>query len=112
MIRRASGHPGYRSTTILATPEDLGALADEIKTKLASGYKPPFVTHGATEEHSASSRIYLQFEPASADEIDVLHASESAFWRLLIRPVIGLSVVILAIIGAARLWHWESTGSW
>jgi hypothetical protein len=112
VIRRSSGHPGCRSTTVIATRENLAALADEIKVKLADGYKPPFVTHEATEEHGASSRIYLQFEPATGEEIDALHTPRNAIWGVLIRPALGLLIGVLAIIGAARFWHWLSSGSW
>ncbi len=73
IIREESGHPGYRSTTIIATREDLEGLADEIKKKLVERYQPPFVSHYATEAHGQSSRVYLQFEPASAEEIERYH---------------------------------------
>lgn len=112
VIRQDSGHPGYRSTTVIATREDLSALADEMKKKLAEGYQPPFVCHYATEAHGESSRIYLQFEPASEKEIEAYHQAKNPVWHWFIRPAIGLVVLALTIIGALRVWHWLTTGAW
>ncbi len=81
VIRLESGHPGYRSTTIVARREDLAALADEIKKKLAEGYQPPFVSHYATEAHGKSERVYLQFEPATEQEMAVYHQTKNRAWH-------------------------------
>ncbi|MBL9204695.1 MAG: hypothetical protein JNN01_06400 [Opitutaceae bacterium] len=112
VIRQESGHPGYCSTTILATREDLAALSDEIRKKLAEGYQPPFVSHYATEAHGQSCRVYLQFEPATERELDEYHKTKNSPWSWFIRPALGLLVVSLTIIGGLSVWHWLLKGSW
>ena len=112
VIRQESGHPGYRSTTIVATREDLAALADEIKKKLADGYQPPFVSHYATDTHGQSSRVYLQFEPATEKELDGYHQTKKPLGSWIVRAVMGLIAVALVIIGGLRVWHWLVTGVW
>jgi len=50
-----------------------------------------------------SSRVYLQFEPASEKEIDAYHKTKNPIWSWFVRPVLGLAIVALAIIGGLRV---------
>lgn len=112
VIRQASGHPGYRSMTIVATREDLVALADEIKRKLTEGRHAPLVSHYATEAHGQSSRVYLEFETASDHELDEYHKAKNPVWSSFVRPALGLLVAAFTILGGLQVWHWLATRNW
>jgi hypothetical protein len=112
VIKKETGHPGYSSITILATRRDLAALADEIKLKLAEGYQPPFVSHYATEAHGKSSRVYLQFEPASESELDDLHKNKGTLRSGVFSCALMVVVILFAILGVLSVWSWLTGGNW
>ncbi|MBK8181354.1 MAG: hypothetical protein IPK67_21220 [Planctomycetes bacterium] len=100
VLDRETGHPGYDSTVIYATPRDLEALGRELASSAASG--PVSVSHYATWKEGQSSRVYLEFRTAAEGDLDRWHRID-AKTRLTRGFNLALTLVVLAL-AAVGLW--------
>jgi hypothetical protein len=102
VLRRQTGHPGNSYTVVFATREDLGELgrklAEEAQTARVS------ISNYATYEHGRTSRVYLDFRSATAQEMDDWHKKSLKFriesW---IKPLFYLTLWAFAVIGFRSL---------
>ncbi len=104
VLDRETGHPGYDSTVIYATPRDLEALGRELASSAASG--PVSVSHYATWKEGQSSRVTLEFRTAAEGDLDRWHRID-AKTRLTRGFNLALTLVVLALatVGLWSLFH-------
>ncbi len=121
VVRVESGHPGYVSYQIIATPDSLLALSQELKDE-AEKYKraqpstispiehrdkhTPYrgeallLSKYATQDKGKSSRVSIAF--MAADDLSRYHVQPKSSWNnLLLLFVLG--VVCLAGIGLSNI---------
>lgn len=105
VIRQESGHPGFQAFIILAKNEDLARLGQVL---IEESKKPAVCSsHYATLAHGQSSRVYLQFQSASVEELALWHAQPLRM-RLsrIARSLILLTFAALAIVGLSSILGW------
>lgn len=105
VIREESGHPGFQAFIILAKNEDLARLGQAL---IEESKKPAVCSsHYATLAHGQSSRVYLQFQSATAEELALWHTQPLRI-RLsrIARALAILSFAALAIVGLLSVLGW------
>lgn len=76
--REESGHPGFRNVVILATPQDLLKLSEDIRELSEKGLGR--VDHYVTEEMKPSSRGSIVFEVISEEDLRDLQRGNWKHW--------------------------------
>ena len=102
VLRRESGHPGLRLTTLVGTAADLSRLGRELADAAKSGSVD--VHRDATEEHGQSSRIGVRFLSATDAELDALHEQPPfGALRRISGCLVAVAVLALAVQGLRSL---------
>jgi hypothetical protein len=102
VLRRESGHPGFRNHVFLSTPADLRRLADQLSelAEAGSGRIDEYVS----EETNSKSLGSLAFQTCTEQELVAMQAgSRRRDFGSWIAIALCLVVLALAIIGAGTL---------
>ena len=102
VLRRQTGHPGNSYTVVFATCEDLRELGQKLVEQAQTARIS--ISNYATYEYGRTSRVYLDFRSATAQEMDDWHR-RSLKLRLqsCIKPLFYLTLWIFAVIGFRSL---------
>lgn len=102
VLRRESGHPGYSNVVVLATPEDLATLADDVR-QLAESRRGR-IDHYVTEEKTPDSRGAIAFEVIAEEELRVLQLGDRKHRLMKIGAPLGCGIfALLAVYGGYAL---------
>jgi hypothetical protein len=102
VLRRTAGHPGNSYTIVFGTREDLGELGKKLVEEAQTGSVR--VHNYVTIEHGRNSRIYLEFQSVTAQQIDDWHKT-SLKYRVAasVKPLFYLALFVFAVIGFRSL---------
>ena len=112
VIRTKSGHPGYQSYDIIATPEDLQQLAASIQSKAQAADLPTkihnsgvgeklLITEYATISRGKSSRVSFSFY--AAKDLSLHHRKKTHDWGFYAGCIGVLAILVLAFVGLSAI---------
>ena len=103
VLRRESGHPGYRNTIVLGTAADLNNLAAVIQQEVGAGRR---VDRHVSEEGNPASLGSIGFQAITEAELSDLQTRTP--WKSVARwfyATLFIAVCCLAVYGGVSLFQ-------